>query len=374
MNIQESIKKRVYEKVVNEIDWENQFSDVKKSCIPPDALVKDLQAVLDRAALPSNKRGKLPMNKAIVHKNSVPQTEEGEIDVKAFIDDITTFPNKLISQNGKMEKTSKGNAWVVNTGIPALRGIVYDEDGGKFYTVNTCPGAGGCALVCYARQGSYVMFDHTSMNLTRRLNLLMNHPETFEQMIYLELKRICLAKNNKGVKVLMRWNDAGDFFTKKYWEIARSVTEKLLREGHDFMSYAYTKMGDFMGDLSADIVMNFSREANKQQLSKVDLDNTKASTIVPRDLFRDLFTSTGGGHFKKASDGKPEFNDATGREELKKRLAKEYKVPLSSVIYQEDLPSEEQAPNTFNVIVLPSGDSDEAAQREDVMLIFLLIH
>ena len=144
MNIQESIKKRVYEKVVNEIDWENQFSDVKKSCIPPDALVKDLQAVLDRAALPSNKRGKLPMNKAIVHKNSVPQTEEGEVDVKAFIDDITTFPNKLISQNGKMEKTSKGNAWVVNTGIPALRGIVYDEDGGKFYTVNTCPGAGGC--------------------------------------------------------------------------------------------------------------------------------------------------------------------------------------------------------------------------------------
>jgi len=376
MNLKESIKNQVHNKVVNEVDWEDTFSDVKKTCIPQDVLLQDLNTALVRALKPSPKRGKMSMDKPVVHRLDIQkaQDEDGEINIQSFIDNITDFPTKLITQNGKMETTSKGEMWVVNTGIPALKGIVYDEKGKEFYSINTCPGAGACALVCYARKGRYIMFDHTSMGLTRRLNLMLNHPETFEQIIYLELKRICVQKNRKGVKVMMRWNDAGDFFSKGYWNIAERVTARLLREKHDFLSYAYTKMGDYIGDISSNILTNFSREANKREMGKVDMDKTKASTIVGKDLFRDLFVLTNRGKIDKGDDGKPMFKDESGRDELKKRLADKYNVSLSSVVYQEELPDEEQEKNSFNAIVLPSGDSDESAQRLDVMLIFLLIH
>lgn len=374
MNIKEAIKNRVYERVVNEIDWEKDFPDVKKTCIPPQQLVKDLQAVLDRLAKPSSKRGELPKNKPIIGRTTIDPEKTGEIDVQAFIEEITGMPSKLVAQNGKMEKTSQGNVWAVNTGIPALRGIVYDIENKEFYTVNTCPGAGQCAVVCYARKGSFVRFDHVSRLLTQRLNLMLNDPQTYEQMMYLELKRICVAKNSKGVKVLMRWNDAGDFFTKRYWEIAHRVTKRLLGEGHNFLSYAYTKMGDYVGDIGADILVNFSREANKRQMDKVDMDSAKASTIVDKNIFKDLFIPKRGGHFVQDEKGRPEFADSKGRQELKNRLAKEYDVPVSSIVYQEELPSEEQAPNTFNLIVLPSGESDVGAHRKDVMLSFLLVH
>lgn len=376
MNIKESIKNRIHNTVVNEIDWEGDFKDVKKSCIRPDQLVQQLQSVLDRLAKPSHKRGELPLNRPIIGKNYIHQDEEGQIDVQAFIDEITAIPTKLISQNGKMEKTSQGDVWAVNTGIPALNGIVYDIENKKFYQVNTCPGAGTCAAVCYARKGSFVRFDHVSRQLTQRLNLMLNDPQSFEQIIYLELKRLCVAKNKKNVKVLMRWNDAGDFFTKKYWEIAHNVTKRLLEEGHDFLSYAYTKMGDYAGDISKDILVNFSRDANKREKDKVDIDKVKASTIENKDIFQDLFVKAKGPHFEKDEKGKPKFIEPVekSKQELKNRLAKKHNVPVDSIVYQEELPSEEQGKNQFNLIVLPSGESDVGAHRQDVQISFLLIH
>jgi|TARA_R110000851_G_scaffold112921_3_gene237319 hypothetical protein len=376
MNLKESIKNLVHDKVVNEIDWDDDFQDVKKSCIPSDQLKLQLQGVLDRLSLPAQKRGELPLNRPIIGKSYIHQDEDGEIDVQAFIEEITVIPTKLISQNGKMEKTSQGDVWAVNTGIPALNGIVYDISGKEFFQVNTCPGAGTCAVVCYARKGSFVRFDHVSRQLTQRLNFMLNDPQSFESIIYLELKRLCVVKNSKGIKVLMRWNDAGDFFTKKYWDIAHNVTKRLLSEGHNFLSYAYTKMGDYAGDISKDILVNFSRDANKREKDKVDINNVKASTIETKDVFKDLFVKGKGAHFQKDDQGKPMFVEpqAEARQELKNRLAKKHNLPVDSILYQEELPQEEQEKNQFNLIVLPSGESDLGAHREDVQVSFLLIH
>ena len=59
-----------------------------------------------------------------------------------------------------------------NIGIPALRGLVYDIEHKQFYVINTCPGAGACAKVCYARRGRYVIQSNIFVKQTRILNLL----------------------------------------------------------------------------------------------------------------------------------------------------------------------------------------------------------
>jgi hypothetical protein len=74
-----------------------------------------------------------------------------------------------------------------------------------------------------------------------------------------------------------------------------------------------------------------------------------------------------------SSTGLPQFVPG-GKEELRKRISKYFKVPLNNLIYQYELPREEQGDYKFNTIVLPTGDSDISAQRHDVRITFLLIH
>jgi len=45
-----------------------------------------------------------------------------------------------------------------------------------------------------------------------------------------------------------------------------------------------------------------------------------------------------------------------------------------SLRYTYELPQKESDNRIFNVIVLPAGDSDIGAQREDVRISFLLYH
>jgi len=225
---------------LNEIDWSGDFADVKKVCIPPDQLKKDLNDVLaNRNAKPTD-RTKIGADKPLVHGASIPVDEEGEIDVQAFIENITQMPNKILSQNVKMQKSESENQIMVNVGVPALRGLVYDKDENQFYYVNTCPGAGTCAIICYARKGSYVMFKNVFVSQTRILNLLLNDPAQFQNILQHEIELLC-AKN-KGTEVVLRWNDAGDFFTKKYFQIAKEITANLQAKGYKFKSYGYSKM------------------------------------------------------------------------------------------------------------------------------------
>jgi hypothetical protein len=82
------------------------------------------------------------------------------LDVEKFKGLISELPKQIFDKNPKMEKTDKGRSQLtVNTGLPAIKGIIFDEEDGEFKHINTCPGAGNCQLVCYARGGFYGMND-----------------------------------------------------------------------------------------------------------------------------------------------------------------------------------------------------------------------
>lgn len=364
---------------INEVDWDNEFSDVKKTCLLPEDVVKMLNAQLDRLNVKSSKREKIDANTPIFHKKNIP-VSDGEIDVEAFIKEITEKPKRIFDRNPKMEKSDKGGyQYTVNTGIPALRGILYDQENKQFFTINTCPGAGACAVTCYARRGFYIINDGKNLKYIQRLNLLMNDPEEYENIIMDELEpeafRIKRESRKKGedIKLVIRWNDAGDFFAKKYFDIALSVTNQLIKGGYNIESYAYTKMGDIANIADPNFIMNFSDDANKRETSKVDLNKTKVSKIVPRDLFRDFFMRNGA-QYVLGSDEKPQFKDNNGKDELKKVISSEYNLPYDSLVYTDELPNQQSEPFKYNVIVLPNGDSDVGAQRRDVWYSLLLQH
>ena len=361
---------------LNEIDWDNEFSDVYKKCINTAELKNHLNHVIDNSEKKPSDRESLGLNKPYIHTKSIPFDEEGEIDVNAFIKKITTMPNDILSINSKMEKSKTDNTLSVNIGIPALRGLVYDIDNKEFYFVNTCPGAGECALICYARKGSYVMFPDVFVKQTRILNLLLNFPDRFEKLLKRELEIMALKNPDKEIQ--FRWNDAGDFFTKKYYQIAKKITKELKSEGYNIKSYAYTKMGDIVNMGDDDIMINFSTDANRKETNKVvDIENKKKEVTIPKELFGDLFVKTSDKNpkFLVGGDGKMIYKDKDSVNTLKKRIADKYNVNMDTILtYDELLAKPVGMPLQYNVMVAPKGEGDIGAQRRDVKYSFLMFH
>ena len=354
---------------INEIDWEGEFNDVSKECISDEALKDYFNAVLANQNLPSDKRTKSLL---MVHNKAIPFDEKGEIDVETFIQNITTTPPQIISQNTKMEKSATDNTITFNIGVPALRGLVYDIDNEKFYIVNTCPGAGTCAKVCYARRGRYVLLTPIFVKQTRVLNLLLNEPDFFEKMLKHEVE--ALIRKNKGKKVLFRRNDAGDFFSKKYFQIAITVSKQLRDKGYNFESYAHTKIGEIYNINDPNITLNFSVDAAEKERKKIDLSQAKTSEIVSPDLFKDLFLRDKS-HLKTDDDGKLISSNENSLDILKQRIADKFNVDINTLImYDEMLKTPVADEKKWNVIVLPKGQGDVAAQRKDVQRTFLLHH
>lgn len=355
---------------MNEIDWEGDFSDVSKECLSVEALRDYLNKVLENHKLSSEKRTKSLL---LVHNKAIPFDEKGDIDVQAFINNITATPPNIISQNEKMGKSATDNTITFNIGIPALRGLVYDVNNEKFYIVNTCPGAGACARVCYARRGRYVLLPNIFGKQTRILNLLLNDPEYFEKKLRHEIED--LLRKNKGKRVLFRWNDAGDFFSKKYFEIAARITSELKNKGYNFGSYAHTKIGDVYNFNDPNVLLSFSVDASEKEKRKVDLSKAKTSEIVPSELFKDLFLKKDKVHFATDANGKLIPADNTSIDTLKQRISDKYHVnPQTLIMYDELLKIPENNEKRWNVIVLPKGQGDVAAQRKDVQRTFLLYH
>ena len=191
--------------IVTEIDWVDQFSDVKKTCMP------------------------------FVHaKSRLIGTEFQEVDIPTFIERMTEPPNNVVNTNEKMLKSGGKNDFVYKTGLPAFRGLAYDIEKKKFFIINTCPGAGKCRKGCYALSGNYIIYPVSYDSMTRRLNYLLNFPDEYEKRLYNDLKAKCVEhKAIQGYKfrVMFRWNDSGDFFTKRYVEMANNVMNKLKSEG-----------------------------------------------------------------------------------------------------------------------------------------------
>ena len=363
----------VFEADINEIDWEKDFKDVSKKCLNPSELANYLNKVIDNSQKKSADKEKIGLDIPIIHAKAIPFDEEGELDINEFISKITAMPNDILSVNEKMQKSNDDGTYNVNIGIPALRGLVYDIDEQKFYIVNTCPGAGSCAMVCYARRGSYIQYPGVFLKQTKVLNLLLNYPDRFEKILIRELETTLLKNPDKQVN--FRWNDAGDFFATKYYEIAVRITNTLLKDGYNIKSYAYTKMGEIVNLGDPNFLINFSNDANKRETEKVkDIDNAKQAVIVPKELFDDLFMKEKGS-YAVDSKGKPVFKDEDGVNTLKTRLANEYKVDVKTILtYDELLRTPVGNEKQYNVVVMPKGDGDVGAQRSDVKMSFLCFH
>jgi hypothetical protein len=364
-------------------------------CVTPQSLADDMNKELGRLGTAAKDRKSRATKDVIYHTKQMQQvlTKSGELDVEKFKRLLTELPQTIFDKNPKMEKTDKGRTqFTVNTGLPAINGIVYDETDGQFKHINTCPGAGACQLVCYARKGFYGMNDGKILKLMRRLNLLWNNPEEYYNMIMDELEPIAVKLKRQGRRtgevdqLVIRWNDAGDFFSDKYFDIAKRVTADLLDSGFDVKSYAYTKQAKYVNLADDNFIMNFSKGSHERELRQVDLDKTKYSDIVQRidtegnKMFSDLFAK--GFDVETGKDKKYDINPKTGlpnfieggAEELKRRVSKQYNVPVDRLKYQFELPAEEDEKFKYDVIVLPTGDSDIAAQRNDVHKTFLLVH
>ena len=313
---------------------------------------------------------------------------DSEVDIEKYIKAITGIPDTIFDISPKMEKSDNGGTQLaINTGLPALYALVYDKDKEKFYKVNTCPKAGECRNYCYARGGQYLMNDGKILKLLQRVNLLLNEPEIYYQKTLRELELHAFKAKLDSIKLVIRWNDAGDFFSKKYLRMAKDATEELLKKGYDVLSYAYTKDAEAYLAGNENFVMNFSKGAKKSEQDKIDFEKTKYSEVVPKE---EVNTKIWSDIFVKPKDAKYDINNETGlpefkpvgdpdlpiggEAELKRRIAQKYSISVDRLIFQKDLPKKLGNEFQYDVIVYPTGDSDIGAQRWDVQRTFLLIH
>jgi hypothetical protein len=346
--------------LLSEIDWEGEFSDVQKTCVNPNELVDYLNRVRANSPLKTADREKFSKDLPYVHaKSDVFKKNETTIDIDTFIKTITSTPKSVISTNEKILKSGGPHEFVYKTGVPAIKGIVYDIDEDKFYYVKTCPGAGSCVGICYAIRGNYIRYPNSYDVMTKRINLLLNNPQAYEEQLYNEIK--ARAEEHKAYegyknKVIIRWNDSGDFFTKRYLQIAERVMRKIKEEGFNVDSYAYTKVGDIANNSELDSV-SFSSGANKPETEKVDTEKTKNAVVIPTNMFKDL-------DLMKISDEK----------ELKSRVANKFKLNPEEILTYDELMRTPYSENPkWNVIVTPN-DGDDAGFRKDVKRILLTQH
>jgi hypothetical protein len=319
--------------------------------------------------------------KTKLDKYTMPYVHRGNIEIKDESDRkfdldklkaaIITRPTKLLKQNEKITHSGGETAQYFNIGLPALKGLAVNEKTGDFIVVDTCPGAGACKVYCYAKKGGYVQWKASSMSQTKVLNFLLNDPQGFKAKLESEIQTEVDKFAKKGAKVVIRWHDAGDFFSPDYVDLAYSVARKFPQV--DF--YAYTKMaGVATGNKPDNFKMNFSMGAAPSQEKQIQPKSTKHSTVVPKPMFTDLILKDEKGKLIKDKDGKIQFKSTEAIDTLKDKLSAKYGVPKDSIITYDEMkviPAGKEP--KWNVIVKP-GDGDESANRADVVGTWLLIH
>jgi len=135
--------------------------------------------------------------------------------------------NLLGNGNSKLQKTAKEfNVRIFNFSIPAGN----DKKSGKI----TCPFAGSCLKLCYAKRGMY-RFGNVERALTKRYEA--SKEENFVQTITDEL-----AKVKKDKQTYVRIHDSGDFYSPSYFQ--KWLTIARLNPSVRF--YAYTKSHSFI--------------------------------------------------------------------------------------------------------------------------------
>ena len=339
----------------------------------------ELQGYADR--IKTGTKTKRDKFSPIIHGSNIKAITKDDENTEWDLDDlsrqITTRPKAILGTNAKMEKSKTEGEIIYDLTLPALSGIVVDEETGDFVEITTCPGAGACQLFCYARKGGYVMFPASSMSAAQALNFLVNDPEGYSARVNQEIKAVKARADKAGIQLVVRWHDAGDFFSKEYLDLAYDVA----RANPDVQFYAYTKMGDVAtGAAPANFTMNFSSGSKRGEEKKVEFykqqnpgATVKQGVTVPKDMFFDLIARKGNSLIKDAK-GRTQFASPEALGTFKQRLAQQYKVAPDSIItYDQMLATPVGTAPKWNVIVQP-GAGDRAANRKDVIDSYLMFH
>ena len=368
---------------VEEVDEAEKLKGVTQRPLPADELKGYLDRVMGEPVI-DKKTGKPKLDKKgnpvikslktktdkykypYIHRSNVPivsgSGQEYNLDKLAEL--FKERPEAILKQNEKMQHSDGTTSQFYNVGMPALVGLAVDEDTNQFVVINTCPGAGECKLVCYAMKGGYVQWKASSLGQTRMLNFLYNDPDGFMSKLEGEIAKYSAKNKKKNIKTIIRWHDAGDFFSSEYLDKAYNLARKF----PDVDFYAYTKLANVAkGEKPDNFKINFSMGAQPSQEKQIDFAKTKNSRIVPEVLFADALA--------KDKSGKWQYKSKQAMQAVKDRIAHKYSLdPKSIVTYDEmmKIPVGKEK-GKWNVIVKP-GDGDDAANRNDVLSSLLLIH
>ena len=369
----------------DELSEAEKLKGVSQKPFPKDELIKYLDRVVGEPVLDKEGKPKLdkkgnPQFKSLktktdkykfpyIHRSNVPiVNQDGQkYDLDKLASLFTERPSKILKQNEKMQHSDGTASQFYNVGLPALIGLAVDEDNNEFVVINTCPGAGNCKLVCYAMKGGYIQYPASNLSQTRLLNFLYNDPDGFMGMLENEIAGFEAKNSKKNIKTIIRWHDAGDFFSPEYLDKAYNLAKKF----PDVDFYAYTKLASVaQGDKPDNFKINFSMGAQPSQEKKIDFAKTKNSRIVPEVLFADLL--------EKDKAGKWQYKNSQAQQAAKDRIAAKYSLDPKSIITYDEMmkipvDKDPQAKGKWNVIVKP-GDGDDAANRNDVLSSLLLIH
>jgi hypothetical protein len=359
------------------MDWKEQEGKgapkKKKKPTPEEKAEKEqrqLQKKKDKFNLP------------ILHSGNIHIVNEGgkEYDTERLKAQIMERPSTLLKKNEKMKHSDGTATQFYNIGLPALKGLAVNEKTGKFIIVDTCPGAGACKLECYAMRGSYVQYPATSMGQSKILNFLVNHPDKFAARLKAEIN-VATTDVDEGEKVVVRWHDAGDFFSPQYMKMAFDVAKAF----PEVEFYAYTKVAAVANaSKPKNFIINFSEGALPSQNKLVNLTQIKKSVIVPQKMFWDLIL-TKGAHTVKTkekgsigSEGQVQFKNKNAWDEFKDRLAQTYQTPKESILHYDEYVEKKKEGELgdkpkWNVVV-PPGAGDQAANDATVVVSFLMWH
>jgi hypothetical protein len=162
--------------------------------------------------------------------------------------------------NSKLVKTAKKfDVKINNFSIPAGN----DKKSGKI----TCPFAGKCIKLCYAKKGAY-RWGNVERALTRRYE--SSKEENFVELISNELNKI-----RKNKQLYIRIHDSGDFYSPAYF----AKWLEIARLNPTVRFYAYTKSHSFIRgiQLPENFDLIFSLGSTKDEL--IDQETERHSKI-----------------------------------------------------------------------------------------------
>ena len=170
---------------------------------------------------------------------------------------------KYLLTNGNRELKADG---IFTWSIPALAAKL--STGKNFLT---CPSAGVCSSLCYARSGTY-NFSNVKAAHTRNLELVLEDPQDWKTKVSEELK----SKRYEGGKSVCI-HDSGDFFSDAYFQLWIDIA---IENPHVFF-YAYTKEVTMVKShvLPDNLVIIFSMGGTQDHL--VNKDNDRHADVFP---------------------------------------------------------------------------------------------